>query len=80
MLAVELSGLVAARVMTWVWGTAFVFAGPPGTTFPVSACAYLLSIHPAAGSCSQAYLDENWAAIESAPRTAGQNLAAQTPQ
>jgi len=60
LLAVGVSGLVA-RVMTSLWGAGFVFADPPGTRYPQSSCAYWLSIHPSAGSCSQAYLDESLA-------------------
>ena len=60
LIAIGLSGLVA-RAMTGVWGRTFMFADPAGTTYPAAACRYWLSIHPSAGSCTNAYLAESQA-------------------
>jgi hypothetical protein len=38
-----------------------MFADPPGTTYPASACRSWLAIHPSAGSCTTAYLAESQA-------------------
>lgn len=57
MVAVGVSGVVA-RLMAIVWGDRFVFADPPGTQYSASDCRYWLSIHPAAGTCTKAYLAE----------------------
>ena len=57
LVAVGVSGLVA-RLMTAIWGPTFVFADPPGTTYPAVDCRYWTSIHPHAGSCAKAYLTE----------------------
>jgi len=53
-----LSGAVE-QAMTWAWGRVFVFADPPGTTYPASACHHWLSIHRAAHTCTQAFLAES---------------------
>lgn len=60
LIAIGLSGLVA-RAMTGLWGRTFMFANPPGTTYPAAACRYWQSIHPSAGSCTNAYLAESQA-------------------
>lgn len=60
LIAVGLSG-VAARVMAALLGRTFMFADPPGTTYPASACRYWLTIHPSAGSCTNTYLAESQA-------------------
>jgi hypothetical protein len=60
LLAIGISGLVA-RAMTSLWGLRFMFANPPGTTYPASACRYWMSLHPSAASCTSAYLAESFA-------------------
>lgn len=60
LVAIGISGLLA-RVMTSVWGLTFMFAGPPGATYSAADCRYWLSIHPRAGSCTNAYLAESLA-------------------
>ncbi len=57
-IAIGASGL-AARVMTAVGGRTFMFAGPPGTIYPAADCRHWLALHPAAGSCTAAYLAES---------------------
>jgi hypothetical protein len=58
LVAIGLSGLLA-RVMTSLWGTTFMFADPPGTTYSNADCRYWESIHPHANSCTNAYLAES---------------------
>jgi hypothetical protein len=58
--AVGVSTLVC-RVMVSAWGSAFVFADPPGTRYPAGACARWLSIHAGALTCTQAALAEKTA-------------------
>lgn len=60
LIAIGLSGVIA-RVMTALWGRTFMFADPPGTTYPAAACRFWLSVHPSAGSCTNAYLAESQA-------------------
>ncbi len=60
LVAIGLSGL-AARAMTAIWGLRFMFANPPGTTYPAAACQYWMSLHPSARSCTGAYLAESFA-------------------
>ncbi len=60
LVAIGLSGVVA-RAMTALWGRTFMFADPAGTTYPVSDCRSWLSLHPSAGSCTNAYLAESQA-------------------
>lgn len=57
LLTIGLSGLIA-RLMAAAWGSRFVFADAPGTTYSASDCRYWMSIHPHAATCSAAYLDE----------------------
>jgi hypothetical protein len=57
LIAIGLSGVIA-RIMTALWGRTFMFADPPGTTYPAAACRSWLSLHPSAASCTNAYLAE----------------------
>jgi hypothetical protein len=58
LVAIGISGLVA-RAMTSLWGLRFMFADPPGTTYPASSCRYWMSLHPRAATCTSAYLSES---------------------
>jgi hypothetical protein len=60
LVAIGISGLLA-RAMTSLWGLRFMFADPPGTTYPASACRYWMSLHPRAATCTSAYLAESLA-------------------
>jgi hypothetical protein len=60
LIAIGISGLLA-RVMTSLWGLRFMFADPPGTTYPASSCSYWMSLHPRAATCTSAYLAESLA-------------------
>jgi hypothetical protein len=60
LVAIGVSGLIA-RAMTTLWGLRFMFAGPPGTTYPASSCSYWMSLHPHAATCTNAYLAESLA-------------------
>lgn len=57
LIAVGASG-VLARVMTALWGRAFVFADPVGTRYPAAACRHWEQVHPGATSCTRAYVAE----------------------
>lgn len=58
LVAIGVSGVVA-RLMIALGSSSFVFGDAPGRSYPAGDCAYWLSIHPKAGSCSQAALAEN---------------------
>ena len=60
LVAVGISGIIA-RAMTSLWGLRFMFADPPGTTYPASSCHYWMSLHPRAATCTSAYLAESLA-------------------
>jgi len=60
LVAIGISGLIA-RAMTSLWGLRFMFADPPGTTYPASSCSYWMSLHPHAATCANAYLAESLA-------------------
>jgi hypothetical protein len=47
--------------MTSLCGLRFMFADPPGTTYPASSCRYWMSLHPRAATCTSAYLAESLA-------------------
>ena len=60
LVAIGVSGLIA-RAMTSLWGLRFMFADPPGTTYPASSCSYWMSLHPHAPTCTSAFLAESLA-------------------
>jgi lysylphosphatidylglycerol synthetase-like protein (DUF2156 family) len=58
LVAIGISGLLA-RAMTALWGLRFMFADPPGTTYPAASCSHWMSLHPRAATCTSAYLAES---------------------
>lgn len=70
LLAIGVSGLIA-RVMVSVWGRAYVFADAAGTRYSPADCQHWMSLHPQAGTCTQAYLMESVADGLSARYAAG---------
>jgi hypothetical protein len=59
LVVIGISGLLA-RVMTSLWGLRFMFADPPGATYPASSCSHWMSLHPHAATCTSAYLAESF--------------------